>query len=95
MSPILTNTLAKLSKLSSSQLWMQFMQLRIEAWKIQDFHGIWTRDLTILVRCSNQLSYEANDVVSWSFVGSNEPVRDECEMMLNMIFHNIIQHMDH
>ena len=28
---------------------------------IQDFNGIWTRDLAILVRCSNQLSYEATD----------------------------------
>ena len=27
---------------------MQFMQLRKEAWKkIQDFNGVWTRDLTI------------------------------------------------
>ena len=30
--------------------------------KIQDFKGIWTRDLAIAVRCSNQLSYEATDV---------------------------------
>ena len=28
---------------------------------IQDFKGIWTRDLAIPVRCSNQLSYEATD----------------------------------
>ena len=33
---------------------MQFMQLRKEAWKkkIQDFNGVWTRDLTIPARCS-------------------------------------------
>ena len=60
-------------KLWSSQLWMQFLQLRREAWKIQDFNGVWTRDLAIPVRCSNQLSYEATDVGSWSFVGSNGP----------------------
>ena len=31
----------------------QFMQLRREAWKkIQDFNGVWTRDLAIPVRCS-------------------------------------------
>ena len=29
----------KSSKLWSSQLWTQFKQLRIEAWKIQDFNG--------------------------------------------------------
>ena len=58
-------------KLWSSQLWMQFLQLRREAWKIQDFNGVWTRDLAIPVRRSNQLSYEATDVGSWSFVGSN------------------------
>ena len=30
----------KSSKLWSSQLWMQFMELRIEAWKAQDFNGL-------------------------------------------------------
>ena len=45
-------------KLWSSQLWAQFLQLRREAWKIQDFNGVWTRDLAIPVRHSNQLSYE-------------------------------------
>ena len=53
----------------------------IEAWKIQDFNGVWTRDLAIPVRRSNQLSYEATEVESWSFVGSNEPVRNECEVI--------------
>ena len=59
------------SQLWSSQLWTQFKQLRIEAWKSQDFNGVWTRDLAIPVRRSNQLSYEATDatdVGSWSFV---------------------------
>ena len=46
----------------------------IEAWKSQDFNGVRTRDLAIPVRRSNQLSYEATDVGSWSFVSSNEPV---------------------
>ena len=64
-------------KLWSSQLWAQFLQLRREAWKIQAFNGVWIRDLAIPVRCSNQLSYEATDVGSWSFVGSNGPVRNE------------------
>ena len=45
-------------KLWSSQLWTQFLQLRREAWKIQDCNGVWTRDLAISVRRSNQLSYE-------------------------------------
>ena len=48
-------------KLWSSQLWTQFLQLRREAWNIQDFNGIWTRDLAIPVRRSNQLSYEATE----------------------------------
>ena len=65
----------KSSELWSSQLWMQFKQLHIEAWKSQDFNGVWTRDLAILVRRSNQLSYEATDIGSWSFVSSNEPVK--------------------
>ena len=37
------------SKLWSSQSWMQFKQLPIEAWKSQDFNGVWTRHLTIPV----------------------------------------------
>ena len=70
------------SKLWSSQFWMQFKQLRIEAWRSQDFNGLWTCDLAIPVRCSNQLSYEATDVGSWSFVSSNEPVRNGCEEII-------------
>ena len=52
--------------LKSSELWLrtQFKQLRWEAWKSQDFNGLWTRDLAIPVRRSNQLSYEATDVNS-------------------------------
>ena len=38
----------------------------IEAWKIQDFNGVWTGDLAIPVQRSNQLSYEATDIGSWS-----------------------------
>ena len=49
----------------------------IEAWKIQDLKGAWTHDLTIPVGRSNQLSYEATDIGSWSFVGSHGPVRNE------------------
>ena len=72
-------------KLWSSQLWTQFLQLRKEALKIQDFNGVWTRDLAIPVRRSNQLSYdEATDVGSWSFVGSNGPVMNESTMKLYM-----------
>ena len=39
----------------------------IEAWKSQDFNGIWTHDLAIPLRPSNQLSYEAADIGNWSF----------------------------
>ena len=60
-----------------SYLWTQFLQLRKEAWKIQDFNGVWTLDLAIPVRRSNRLSYEATDIRSWSFVDSNVPVRNE------------------
>ena len=31
------------------------------------------------------MSYEANDVGSWSFVGSNEPVSNECEVIYEMV----------
>ena len=76
----------KSSELWSSQLWTQFKELRIEAWKSQDFNGVWTCDLAIAVWRSNQLSYEATDVGSWSFVRSNEPVKNGCEVIYEM-FH--------
>ena len=71
-------------KLWSLQLWTQFLQLRRDAWKIQDFNGVWTRDLAIPVRRSNQLRYEVTNVGSWSFVGSNGPVRNESMMKWHM-----------
>ena len=70
----------------SSQFWTQFKQLRTEAWKSRDFNAVWTRDLAIPVQRSNQLSYKATDVGSWSFVSSNEPVKNGCEVIYEM-FH--------
>ena len=55
--------------------------------KIQDFKGVWTRDLAIPVRCSNQLSYEATDVGSWSIM-CLVPVKE-----MNMINVYEINHM--
>ena len=52
----------------------------------QDFNEVWTRDLAIPVRRSNQQSYEATDVGSWSFVSSNKPVKNGCEVIYEM-FH--------
>ena len=43
--------------------------------KIWDFDEIWTRDLVILLRRSNQLCYEATDVGSWSIMCSYVPVK--------------------
>ena len=60
--------------------------MRVRAWKCQDLNGVWTRDLAIPVGRSNQLSYEATDVGSWSFVSSNEPVTNGCEVIYEM-FH--------
>ena len=53
----------------------------LEAWKSQDFNRVWTGDFAIVVRRPNQLSYEATDVGSWSFVGLEEPVRNKCEVI--------------
>ena len=78
--------IVKSTKPWSLQLWTQFKQLRIEAWKSQDFNGVWPRDLAIPARRSNQLNYEATDVGSWSFVGSNNPVRNECDV-INKVFY--------
>ena len=37
--------------------------------------------VVIPLRRSNQVSYEDTDIGSWSFVVSNEPVRNECEVI--------------
>ena len=50
--------------------------------KIQDFNGVWTRDLTNTGAMLYQLSYEATDVGSRSIVGSYVPVK---EMSVNDI----------
>ena len=72
----------KMMKWSSQ--WTQFMQLRNETLKkIQDFNGIWTRDLAITSAMLYQLSYEATDVESGSVVGSYVPVK---EMRVNDIW---------
>ena len=42
----------------------QLKQLRIEAWKSQDFNGVWTRDLAIAVRRSKRLSYDHSLLIS-------------------------------
>ena len=57
------------------------MQLSIE--KAEKFR-ISTGFEPVTSRC--QLSYEATDIGSWSFVGSNEPIRNECEVIYE-IFH--------
>ena len=36
---------------NASQLWTQFK--RVEAWKSQDFNGVWTRDLASVRNCLN------------------------------------------
>ena len=42
----------------------------VEPSKIQDFNEVWTRDLAIPVRGSNQLSYAASDV-TWFHIRSS------------------------
>ena len=61
--------------------------LRNRVCKFQGFNRVGTGDLAKPVRRSNQLNYEATDVGGWSFVGSNEPVRNECEVIYE-IFHD-------
>ena len=44
------------------------------------------------VRCSNQLSYEASDVESWSFVGSDVPMMNEsANEMIYEVNHNYFE----
>ena len=59
------------------------MQLRKKPEKkVQDLNGIWTRDISMPVRRSNQLSYETTNVERWSIMGSYVPVKkikcDKC-----------------
>ena len=50
---------------------------------IQDFNGVWTRDLAITGAMLYQMSYEATDVGSRSIVGSYVPAK---EMSVNDIW---------
>ena len=77
--------LERLMKMNNwSSQWRQFMQLRKEAWKkIQNFKGVWTRDLAITRAMLYQLSYEATDVGCRSIVDSYVPVK---EMSVNDIW---------
>ena len=60
------------------------MQLREEAWtKIQDFNGVWIRDLGITGAMLYQLSCEATDIGSRSIECSYVPVK---EMSVNDIW---------
>ena len=54
--------------------------------EVRTSNEVWTRDLAMPVRRSNQLSYEATDVESWSFVSFNEPVKNGFEVIYE-IFH--------
>ena len=54
----------------------------LEAWKSQDFNRVWTSYLLILVWRSNQLSYEATDFGSWSFVGPKEPIKNDVKLCI-------------
>ena len=63
----------------------------IEARKSQDFNRVWTRELAISVRHSNQLSFETTVVGSWSFMGPREPVRIECEVVMINISYIALQ----
>ena len=67
----------------------------IEAWKSQDFNRVWTRELAISVRHSNQLSFETTDVGSWSFMDPREPVRIECEVIIINISYIALQMWNH
>ena len=59
-----------------------------EAMILVVMNTVWTRDLVIPVRRSNQLSYEATEVESWSFVISYVPV-------MNELTNEIIYEMNH
>lgn len=54
----------------SSQWWTQFLQLPMEAWQIQ----------VQWVLRSNQLSDKVTEYGIWSFLGSNEPMRNQWMM---------------
>ena len=65
------------SELWSSQLWTQFKQLRIEAWKSQDFNGVWTRDLARTIYETFHISLHITENISFKaeFTLSNSSVK--------------------
>ena len=81
-------------KLWSSQLWTQFSQLRREAWKIQDFNGVWTRSFhTGIARSRVQTPLK-----SWIFQASLRNCENcvhNCEDHSFTWFHIRSSHMIH
>ena len=73
---------------------MQFKQLRTEAWKSQDFNRVWTRDLAIPVRRSNQLSYEVTNISG--FIATDHGLLDfksTVQYMKHFIYHFTVSFM--
>ena len=69
-----------------------------EAWKIHDFIGVWTRDLAILVRRSNQLSYEAicqNWIFPGFYIGACINCVHNCEDHRLLDFTSAVLYMKH
>ena len=58
--------------------------------KIQDFNGVWTRDLAITGAMLYQLSFETTDVGSRSIVGAYVPLE---EMIVNDVRNPYVQNM--
>ena len=67
-------------KLWSSQLWEQFLQLRREAWKFRTSTGFEPVTSRFWCDAISNWAMKPTDVGSWSFVGSNGPVRNESMM---------------
>ena len=71
--------------LSPTELWSSWCW-ELVMWGSQGAREEWMWNISkqglTTVRCSNQQSYEATNVGSWSFVGRKEPVRNECEVIM-------------
>ena len=66
------NDTTQINKVWSSQLWTQFMQLRLYRSLKKSSSSTGFEPVTSRYRC-DALTYEATDDRSWSFVVSNEP----------------------
>ena len=72
----------------SSQLWTQFKQLRIEAWKSQDFNGVWTSYCCLTSRFHVDSKIQIIEQLGLVWITKCDSCKEKC-MCIILVFSQI------